>query len=804
MTLPNDWEIKKCLGLALAALLALLGLIGLAGLGFDAPGLRQIVGFIFLTFIPGILILRILKIHNVGVIESLVYSVGLSLAFIMFGGLLINFTLPLMGISRPLSLIPITGTITVLTLVLMAIAYVRDRDFLPKAEKPEAGIPPAGKLRASSLLFLIFLLSLMVLGVTLIDSYQNNAVLLIFILAVAAVIGLAAFNKFIEPRVYPVAIFVISLCLLYQTTLMSPYLIGSDIQAEYRVYSIALTNGFWEPSTYFTVNSCLSITMLAPVYSLILNISGIWMFKVIYPLLFALMPLTLFHVFSQQMSYKKAFLAAFFFITVPTFSLEMIALCRQQIAELFFALVILLMVDRKLRPGPKIVLAIVFVASMIVSHYGLGIIGFIYMGLFLPIVFIIQSSIFKKMWGWLTKKVGGLPQSLLAPRGVPVKILVIVVAIYFAFGFGWYATVASGVNLRLVSRLFTVQTEAITTEIGITAPAPTEPTEPTPTEPTPTEPTPTEPTEEPTESTIAFFEFGKRDVLVQAALGLDFFNVSPQGKGFRILQFIIQLLLIIGCLRLIFWPKYLRLKAEYIAISVTSALLLLACVFLPGFANALNTTRWYHIVLITLAPFCILGGEAVWLGISSLWHKLRRSMKTLKFTEDNQNYLKAVTLAVLIPYFLFALGFVYEVSGQEITDKADAPYSIALSSYRLDLAGVFYWQDGAAAQWLSENTGDEAQVYVGAHSSRPLMHYGFAGPINRLPSDAYGARESLEEGYIYLTTFESANREVTFAVGPGLRRLVSFDDIPGLTVIMDKKNRIYTNGGAQVLGTQLK
>jgi len=48
----NDWEIKKCLYLSLAILLATLGLIGLAGLGFDVPGLRQIVGFIFLTLFP--------------------------------------------------------------------------------------------------------------------------------------------------------------------------------------------------------------------------------------------------------------------------------------------------------------------------------------------------------------------------------------------------------------------------------------------------------------------------------------------------------------------------------------------------------------------------------------------------------------------------------------------------------------------------------------------------------------------------------------------------------------------------------
>src|SRR4030042_118475 len=103
--LPVDWQIKRCLGLSLAILIAMFVLVGLAGLGIDIPILRQIIGFVFLTFVPGILILRILKIHNVGIIESLVYSVGLSLAFIMFSGALLNFALSLMGISNPISLI---------------------------------------------------------------------------------------------------------------------------------------------------------------------------------------------------------------------------------------------------------------------------------------------------------------------------------------------------------------------------------------------------------------------------------------------------------------------------------------------------------------------------------------------------------------------------------------------------------------------------------------------------------------------------------------------------------------------------
>jgi uncharacterized membrane protein len=772
MKLPVDWQIKRCLSLSLALLLAMFVLVGLAALGFDIPVLRQAIGFIFLTFVPGILILRILKIHNIGVIESLVYSVGLSLASIMFIGALTNFALPFIDVSKPISLLPVTVSLGVFTLILMAAAYIRDRNF---RQSEETAITV--KLPLPAVLFLILLLLLTVLSVTLINAYQNNILLLICLVVIAAVVGMAAFGKFIQPALYPLAIFVIGLCLLYQTSLISPYLVGTDVYVENHFYQLVASSGIWDASLPSTVNSCLSITMLAPVYSLLLHIDGVWVFKVVYPLIFSLVPLILFHIFSQQMSQKKAFLAAFFFVVVPTFSLEMPALCRQQIAELFLVLIILLLVDRKLGLGTKLTLAAIFAASIVVSHYAIGFIGFIYMGLFLPFVFVIRSDIFKKAWGWLTAKAGGLPQSLLSRQALPAKLLIIVVVVYFVAGFAWYGITASGINFSLLSRLWTGQTGAITTEFSEIVTQPTQPTRP-----------------------IAFFDFSNRDPLIQTALGLDFIQASPQGKAFRIFQFIIQLFLIAGCLRLMFRPKDLRFTAEYIALNVTSILLLLACIFLRGFAGLLNTTRMYHVALITLAPFCILGGEAIWLGISFLWRKTRHAVSGFSLTngEDKQGFLGFMALGILIPYFLFTSGFIYEVTGQKVTDRVDTPYSIALSSYRLDLAGVFYWQDGATARWLSQNGSKEANVYVDSHSGKILTFYRFPGKTEQLPRDAAKFKSA---NYIYFTAWNISRDEVTFTVSrkPGLRQHISLDDIPGLESAIESKNKIYDNGGAQIL-----
>ena len=82
----NDWEIERFLKVVLAIQFALWAVIGLDAVGLQIPILRQFIGFIYLTFIPGILILCVLKLHKLGNIETLLYTVGLSLASLMFTG----------------------------------------------------------------------------------------------------------------------------------------------------------------------------------------------------------------------------------------------------------------------------------------------------------------------------------------------------------------------------------------------------------------------------------------------------------------------------------------------------------------------------------------------------------------------------------------------------------------------------------------------------------------------------------------------------------------------------------------------
>ena len=69
---------------------------------FDIAVARQVIGFLYLTFIPGFVIVKLLKQDNLGLAETVLFSVGLSLAFVMLVGFVVNELGLLVGIRQPL------------------------------------------------------------------------------------------------------------------------------------------------------------------------------------------------------------------------------------------------------------------------------------------------------------------------------------------------------------------------------------------------------------------------------------------------------------------------------------------------------------------------------------------------------------------------------------------------------------------------------------------------------------------------------------------------------------------------------
>ena len=92
----------------------------------DIPIIRQIVAFLYLSFVPGFVLIKLLKLSGTMLVEKLLLIVGLSLAFLMFAGLLINELFFALNISMPLSSTPLLIFLSFLMLFLSIAAFRQD------------------------------------------------------------------------------------------------------------------------------------------------------------------------------------------------------------------------------------------------------------------------------------------------------------------------------------------------------------------------------------------------------------------------------------------------------------------------------------------------------------------------------------------------------------------------------------------------------------------------------------------------------------------------------------------------------
>ena len=69
----------------------------------DLPLLRQTLGFLCFTIVPGLLVIHILSLEKAGFLKKTVLSIGLSIPILIFSGLLMSVLLPPVGFTQPLS-----------------------------------------------------------------------------------------------------------------------------------------------------------------------------------------------------------------------------------------------------------------------------------------------------------------------------------------------------------------------------------------------------------------------------------------------------------------------------------------------------------------------------------------------------------------------------------------------------------------------------------------------------------------------------------------------------------------------------
>ena len=692
---------------SLVALLFLQAIV-CATVFFDIPVARAVVGFLYLTFLPGYIIIKMLRLDELDGSETILFSAGLSIAFLMLAGLSMNEFSVLFGVSRPLSIMPLMTVLNSLIFMGGVFVYLRGKRVkLWRAKLIEAPF---------ALLFLCLPI-LSVVGAIWVNAYGSNSLLLSMIAVIPVLFAIGVLSKKLLPsKSYPFALLMTAIAILYHSSLISSYIVpfGSDIPIEYFLFKTTENNAHWSSIPpffwgrgYGRTNAMLSVTILPAIYSTLLNINPTWMFKLLFPLIFSLVPVGLYQIWQTYVGEKYALLSALLFMAQSTFYTEMLGLNRQMIAELFFVLLLLLIVNEKIEPLGKMICFMIFSFALVTSHYALAEI----------FLFFISFTLV----------------SLLVLKRPSRNITVTMAVFFFAVMFTWYIYTSGSATFDSLLQFG----DYVYNQLG------------------------------------DFFNPASRGQTVLRGLGMEE-SPSIWNTLSRTFAYLTQAFIVAGFVCLMTRKTRISLEKEFFILSLIAMVFLAAVVLVPGLAETLNMTRFYHILLFFLAPLCAVGAELI---------------VELLSKRENELAVFMLLLIVLVPYFLFQTGFVYEVTGSDV-------WSIPLSKHRMSalrLYGLYGYADEFSvygAQWLSKNVDVKNSGLYADERARAnvLTIYGmiYGGYVNVLTNTTIVA----DNGTIYLSTLNVVKGVIPFGRLSWKTSELSF--------IFDDSNVVYANGGSKI------
>ena len=413
--------------------------------------LRAIFSFVFLTTIPGLLIMLMLRIRKIGFWKYFFYMIGFSIAFLIFAGLTLNLILPWLHITdKPFSLYPILISFDIFILIFGVIAYKRNKQILLEIKLP--------KLDWLSRVFFIIPVSFPILGIfgaiILNNGGTNTISLFNYAIISLSVLVLYLLRQRVDSRVYPLFILMIAISFLLSGWLRSYYVSGIDVSTEYQVFQITQTAQIWKPLNYINIyNSCLSLTILPTILSIFLKINDQYIYKLFIPLLFSITPIVIYYISRKYITKPLSFLAAFFFMSQPAFTTWAYISIRQEIAFIFFALSMLVLLSKSLDIKIRNVLFTTFSISMIVSHYSTAYIALVVFSL---------MYLFRKIYCFIYRK-----KKIFYYHPTPISGITLISLIVFTYV--WYAHLTFGFNyviefvnnsIKNINNIFTNKVQA--------------------------------------------------------------------------------------------------------------------------------------------------------------------------------------------------------------------------------------------------------------------------------------------------------------------------------------------------------
>jgi len=707
---------------------------------------------------------------NLNRIESngqlFILTIGLSLVSLMLIGFLMNLLYPFLGINKPLSPPSILVTINLLILFTCLILYLLDRghvdqvsDTLKDTVKTPATYSCDLKKLVTPTFLLPFLLPILsILGAFAMNVYDFNGFTILMILFMGILTLLVSVGWF-PTKFYPLIILLFSISLLLHKSLISSYIWGWDINYEYFLANQVISNSIWNENLPVSYNSMLSLMILAPILNSFINCGLVWIMKVVYPFIFSLVPVGLYYVFREQTRPKIAFLSVFFFIIQFTFYTEMLALLRQQVAELMLVLVLMVTITTPISTRNRSLLLVIFGMSIIVAHYGLASIMMIIFMISLLLIYLSENGPldwFKNSWLRLAQhsKVISIvlfcsghflgtneAQKIRYPLKPRVREKIEKYRAMEKRGVITSSFIGLLILFLLTWYIYTSNSTIFESLVDIVR-------------------------------NIAENIYSFMDPNTTQGLNLLMAEQStPLRSLHKYLYLSSQFFIGIGVVSLLLGKYGMNFNREYKAISLATFFVLVGGVMVPFFSSQMNTTRLYHVALIILAPYCVLG-------IFTLFKLLKRFF-TLNFTRDG--ILKVISVYFIL-LLLFDTGLVYEFLDKE------HPTSIALnSSYDFPKFNPY---EVSGANWLRDNSNQQT-IYADKYRATVL---GSMVVCKEIPpyfdlltgqSLVFLGTKNLESGKILVYTMVGSN-------------IVQQESYVSAQEILRSRFKVYDNGGSNI------
>ncbi|ELY67292.1 DUF2206 domain-containing protein [Natrinema versiforme] len=354
-----DWGPTTVTTVVFALLIGFWSSVGLESIGVELPAAQAVFGVVLLTVVPGGLLTQLLGLRTTSVGEFGTIALGLSLVVLSITTVLASVLLPVFGVPEPLSFLPLAVIVTALIAVLTLLILVTDGNSF------HVRVPFSNSLPIYAVLG--FLPVFAVLGALLMNRYGNNVGLGLFVLSVAVVTLLSA-TRVIQPSQYPVVVFSVALSTLLHRSLASGHVVGADIQFTYYLSELFASNHQWAPALGGSMSSVPIVTAVPVAYSMVTGLELVTIFTVVYPIIFAVVPLGIYSLAADVFDGTVGLYASLFFVFYHgTFYLTP---GKQRLSELFIVGALLLYFRHESRDRGWTIGMVLLATGLVHSHYG--------------------------------------------------------------------------------------------------------------------------------------------------------------------------------------------------------------------------------------------------------------------------------------------------------------------------------------------------------------------------------------------------------------------------------------------------